>query len=111
MCFETFGIILIEAFRQGTPVIARRIGPFPEIVERAGGGLSSRRAEELIEAMGRIQADGSLRASLSEAAARGFREHWSERAVLPRYLEVVQRAARSRETQRQASTLSPPPAT
>ncbi len=29
-CFETFGIILIEAFRQGTPVIARRIGPFPD---------------------------------------------------------------------------------
>ena len=38
VCFETFGIILIEAFRQGTPVIARRIGPFPEIVERSGGG-------------------------------------------------------------------------
>ena len=39
VCFETFGIILIEAFRQGTPVIARRIGPFPEIIDRAGGGL------------------------------------------------------------------------
>ncbi len=32
--YETFGIVLIEAFRYGTPVIARRIGPFPEIVDR-----------------------------------------------------------------------------
>ena len=38
VCFETFGIILIEAFKQGTPVIARRIGPFPEIVTNSGGG-------------------------------------------------------------------------
>ena len=37
VCFETFGIILIEAFKQSTPVIARRIGPFPEIVDRAEG--------------------------------------------------------------------------
>ena len=32
VCFETFGIILIESFRMGTPVIARNIGPFEEIV-------------------------------------------------------------------------------
>jgi glycosyltransferase involved in cell wall biosynthesis len=38
VCFETFGIILIEAFKQGTPVIARKIGPFPEIVRSSGGG-------------------------------------------------------------------------
>ena len=41
VCYETFGIILIEAFRQGVPVVARRFGPFPEIVARAGGGNCS----------------------------------------------------------------------
>ena len=38
VCYETFGIILIESFRLGTPVIARRLGPFPEIVEKAMSG-------------------------------------------------------------------------
>ena len=41
VCYETFGIVLIEAFRQGSPVIARRLGPFPEIVERSGGGADA----------------------------------------------------------------------
>jgi glycosyltransferase involved in cell wall biosynthesis len=97
VCFETFGIILIEAFRQGTPVLARRLGPFPEIVERARGGLLFDRPAELLESMRRIQADTSLRASLSASALEGFARNWSENAVMPRYLEVVKRAARMRE--------------
>lgn len=36
--FETFGMVVIESLAQGTPVIARRIGPLPEIVETTGGG-------------------------------------------------------------------------
>ena len=50
VCFETFGIILIEAFRRGAPVIARRIGPFPEIVASnpaAASSLLARRASWL----------------------------------------------------------------
>ena len=75
VCFETFGIILIEAFRQGTPVIARRIGPFPEIVERRGGGVLFETAAELLDAMQRIQADPRssrrLGASGPPGASRG----------------------------------------
>ena len=97
VCFETFGIILIEAFRQGTPVLARRLGPFPEIVERARGGLLFDGPGELLESMRRIQADPSLRASLSASALEGFARHWTENAVMPRYLEVVKRAAQMRE--------------
>ncbi len=53
VCFETFGIILIEAFKQGTPVIARRIGPFPEIVTTSGGGELFATQDELVAAMRR----------------------------------------------------------
>jgi len=96
VCFETFGIIIIEAFRQGTPVLARRIGPFPEIIERAGGGFLFGNNEELVGAMRRIQADPGLRARLAQEAAQAFREHWSEDAIIPRYLAVVERAARAK---------------
>ena len=95
-CYETFGIVLIESFRQGTPVIARRLGPFPEIVEQSGGGeLFSTRAE-LVEAMHRLQRDAGYRARLSEAGYRAYVANWSEQVVVPRYLDIVRRAAARR---------------
>ncbi len=93
VCFETFGIILIEAFRQGTPVIARRIGPFPEIVETSGGGELFGTRDELAGAMRRLQQDPERRARLAAAGYEAFVSRWSERAVVPQYLDIVARAA------------------
>lgn len=93
ICFETFGIILIESFRQGTPVIARRLGPFPEIVEACGGGELFESAEDLIRAMHRMQGDSRVRARYGQAAIEGFETRWSESVVLPAYLDLVGRAA------------------
>lgn len=94
--YETFGIIIIEAFRQGTPVIARHIGPFPEIIERGGGGRLFRTPEELVTVMRDVQGDSALRARLAHAAYEGFRDHWTEEAVMPRYLDVVRRTAEAK---------------
>ena len=96
ICFETFGIILIEAFRQGTPVLARRIGPFPEIVEAAGGGELFEDADELLAAMRRLQVDPAHRDALARSGLEAFRARWSERAVVPRYLDLVRRLAERR---------------
>lgn len=96
LCYETFGIVLIEAFRQGTPVIARRLGPFPEIVDRSGGGELFHTTEELVSAMRRLQQDPGYRGRLSRSGYQGYVEHWSESAVIPRYLDIVHRAAARR---------------
>lgn len=93
VCYETFGIILIEAFRQGTPVIARRIGPFPEIVDTSGGGELFGTRDELVAAMRRLQQDPARRARLAAAGYDAFVSRWSERAVVPQYLDIVARAA------------------
>jgi glycosyltransferase involved in cell wall biosynthesis len=90
VCFETFGIILIEAFRAGAPVIARRLGPFPEIVESSGGGELFSDRSELLAAMRRIQSDPERRARLADAGRRAFEARWSESVVLPRYLALVE---------------------
>jgi len=96
ICYETFGIILIEAFKAGTPVIARRIGPFPEIVEPSGGGELFANAGELVLAMRRIQEEPGRRDRLARAGYQAYVERWSESAVVPRYLEIVRRAAEQR---------------
>lgn len=93
VCFETFGIILIEAFRQGTPVIARRLGPFPEIVEKARAGELFGSAEELVQALTRLRDDAPYRAALSAAGRAAYLQHWTESAVLPAYLDIARRAA------------------
>jgi glycosyltransferase involved in cell wall biosynthesis len=96
VCYETFGIILIESFKQSTPVIARRIGPFPEIVERAGGGELFSTGAELLAAMRRLQSDPAYRQAKAAAGYRAYAQHYTETAVVPQYLEIVRRAAAKR---------------
>jgi glycosyltransferase involved in cell wall biosynthesis len=95
--FETFGIVLIEAFRQGTPVIARRLGPFPETVRAAGAGELFESTAELVRSLERLQTDRSYRSALGAAAREAFATEWAESAVIPRYLEVVGKAMRHRD--------------
>ena len=94
LCYETFGIILLEAFRQSTPVIARRLGPLPEITLAAQGGEVFSTREELVASMARLAGDRAYRDRLGRAGRRAFEERWCERVVVPKYLEIVRQAAK-----------------
>jgi len=90
--YETFGVVVIEAFRQRTPVIARRLGAYPEIIETAGGGLLFSTTEELVAAMRTLQTNRPERTRLGDAAYAAYVEHWTESAVIPHYLEIAHEA-------------------
>jgi glycosyltransferase involved in cell wall biosynthesis len=94
ICYETFGIILIESFRLGTPVIARRLGPFPEIVERSGAGALFETEEDLVRAMQTIQSDPETRTQRSKAARAAFARYWREDKVMAAYGAAFARAAK-----------------
>lgn len=104
--YETFGLTLIEAFRRGTPVIARRLGPYPEILERAEGGFLFDDPESLAAALDRLATDDGLRDRLGRNGRQAFREHWSEDRVMERYLEIVRRGVRERRGARGAGEAS-----
>ena len=93
VCYETFGIIVIESFRQGTPVLARAIGPLPETIGRSGAGATFDDAHGFADLLARVQTDPDWRAEMGRRALASFDRYWSEDAVLPEYLRVVRNAA------------------
>lgn len=92
VCYETFGNTLVEAFRQSTPVVARRVGPFPEIVAHANGGVLFDDVVALRPILERLIADPEYRDRLGAAGRRAYEITWSEEAIVPRYLDIVDRA-------------------
>ena len=104
ICYETFGIILIEAFRNATPVIARRIGPFPEIVARGGGVLYSN-GDELNAALALLHGDEPHRMRLAREARIGFEMYWRDDVVIDTYLELLCRTAAAKGDARALSAL------
>ena len=111
VCYETFGIILLEAFREGTPVLARRLGPFPEIVEQSQGGLLFDGPEELREGLRQLGHDAALRERLGRQGARALLERWTENVVIEEYFGMIRRVAEEKnpELARElAGPLDPP---
>jgi glycosyltransferase involved in cell wall biosynthesis len=96
VCFEAFPLVLIEAFRESTPVIARRLGPFPQLIELSHGGELFSDHAELLAAMRRIQSDPGHRSRLGQAGYRAYLERWSASVVVPGFLEIVRSTAERR---------------
>jgi glycosyltransferase involved in cell wall biosynthesis len=107
LCFETFGVILLEAFRQSTPVIARRLGPFPEIIEASGGGELFETTDDLIASMRRLQKDGARRDRLGRLGYEAFQKHWRQHVVIPQYLDIAYKAAARKSSSRRLSRRFP----
>jgi glycosyltransferase involved in cell wall biosynthesis len=91
--FEVFGIVIIEAFAQRTPVIVHDIGALPEVVEDSGGGLVYRTQEELLGAMEALRLDAERRRELGERGHDAWRARWSEDPHIELYERAIEDAA------------------
>jgi len=105
LCFEGFPLVPIEAFREATPVIARCLGPFPEMIEQSHGGELFSGQAELLAAMFRIQHDPEYRTRLGQSGYRAYLARWSASAVVPGFLEIVRKAAARRHRSEIVDTL------
>ncbi len=105
VCFETFGLVVIEALAQGTPVIARELGSYPEILATSQAGLLFTGDDDLLAAMDRIQAEPGLRDELGRRGRAAVAGHWSEAAALERYLSIVRQVAERRGVERVVDAL------
>ena len=87
--YETFGLVIVEAMQRGTLVIARRRGPFPELIATAGTGALFETDDELVAHLRRALSDETWRQSARRDGPRAVDQHWSESAVMPRYLAML----------------------
>ncbi|MCM3874543.1 MAG: glycosyltransferase family 4 protein [Pyrinomonadaceae bacterium] len=91
--YETFGIIIIEAFARRTPVIVRDLGALPEVVNDSGGGFIYRDDDELLTAIEKIGTSPDLRDQLGKKGYEAFVTNWSREAHLKLYFDFLERAA------------------
>ncbi len=101
-CYETFGIIIIEAFSRRTPVIVNDLGALPEVIEDSDGGFVYKTETELIEAIDQLVGDAVLRNRLGENGYAAYRKYWDEDAHMTQYLELV-RKLQTERLQKRAS--------
>jgi glycosyltransferase involved in cell wall biosynthesis len=76
---EPKGLFVMEAMASGVPVVQPRVGAFPEIVERTGGGLivDPDDPDALADGILALHRDVELARSLGRAGADGVREHYT----------------------------------
>jgi glycosyltransferase involved in cell wall biosynthesis len=96
LCYEVFPLVVLEAFREGTPIIARDRGPYPEIVAESQAGLLFETHQELRAALSRLATDDELRNTLSRHALAAYQRNWTETAGVERYLQLIRRTAERR---------------
>ena len=90
--YEVFGLVILEAFAQRTPAIVHDLGPLPEVVGDANGGLVYRTPAELIEALRALQADPARRSALGDDGHEALRRLWSEDAHVDAYFGAIEEA-------------------
>ncbi|MGE0104503.1 MAG: glycosyltransferase family 4 protein [Blastocatellales bacterium] len=93
LTYETFGIIIIEAFARKTPVIVNDLGALPEVVRESGGGFVYSSDDEMFDAIRRLIDTPGLGKDLGERGYQKFLEIWSREAHLRLYGDLLDSTA------------------
>lgn len=108
ICYEVLPLVVLEAFQHGIPIIARRLGPYPELVEASGGGFLFSDRAELDAAIASLTVDVVRRDAMADAAKRAFRTNWSETVALTGYFDLIRSIALRRGLHAVADAFYPP---
>jgi glycosyltransferase involved in cell wall biosynthesis len=88
--FETFGVIIVEAFARKTPAIVRDLGALPEVIGDSGGGFIYRTDDELLDYICRLGQNPAERDELGGRGYDAFVRMWSREAHLRLYGELIE---------------------
>jgi len=87
---EMFPLVIIEAFRKNTPVIANNLGGITEIIEHSGGGYAYSSKAELIDAVERLLLNNSLRDHLGRQGNYYYLNNLTPKTHLQHYFSLIE---------------------
>src|SRR5262249_45654421 len=97
--YETFGIVIIEAFSMRTPVVVNNLGALPEVVEESGGGVIYNNGDGLTQALDTLAGNPQLRGQLALEGYPACLCFWTDDAHMEQYLQLVTRLRQQRRTE------------
>ena len=104
--YEIFGIVILEAFAQSTPVIVRNRGGMPKVVEESGGGFVYNSDRELVSLMDHLVDDPTLRENAGRRGYEALRQKWHPELHINRYLDLIRQIAMKSTREKHASGLA-----
>ena len=91
--YEVFGVVILEALSQRTPVIVHDLGALQEVVRDLRGGLLYRGEAGLRAAIETLRWQSQLRNAIGETGYQGVAEITTPDAHIGRYLALIKRLA------------------
>lgn len=99
LSYEMFGMVVVEAFARGTPVVASRQGALAELLEHERTGLhfTAGNPQQLAQAAGRVLADAALQARLRHSARAEYEQRHTAADNHTRLVAIYREARRQYE--------------
>jgi glycosyltransferase involved in cell wall biosynthesis len=98
LCYEVAPLVILESFRQRTPVIARRIGGMPEMIDNTGGGFTFADSSEISPLMQLLIADPATRDRMGDAGFDALTQNWNASSHLDQYFGIINEIAAKRHS-------------
>lgn len=105
-CFETFGLVVVEAFAFGTPAAVSNLGPLPSIVRHGESGVVFEAAnpESLLKTLRAVWQAPSVLERFGQGARQAFELHYNEDANYQQLTHIYQAAVEQNQRIRSQQT-------
>jgi glycosyltransferase involved in cell wall biosynthesis len=109
LCYETFGLVVVEAFACGVPVIASRLGAIAELVEEGRSGLLFRPGDpgDLAEKVSWAIRHSDTMLRMGENARKAYEEKYTAKANYKMLMEIYDHASREARSESTAQIDQP----
>jgi glycosyltransferase involved in cell wall biosynthesis len=95
--YEVFPLVILEAFRQHTPVIVRNLGGMPQIVRESEGGLVYDSDAQLLTALERFVQEPLYRQEAGRRSFEAVQKRYSVEIYLENYFALIEKISAEKQ--------------